>query len=192
VVELSRYRRSSKGLPRRKKEARYARYSPPDRYPPPPRAGMCLSSFAVMKKRDRVLVGIPKRHRYWAVKWVPQWSIYPKEEMDDVFDKQSRLPSTYLLEGEHPEEALRRLLLEQLGIEKFGRTSLQVLSFSSPSDWYPGESHWDLVFVYTIVEWEPPKKNLPWWKEISLLSKKDLRKREFGWNEDMMKELRLV
>lgn len=72
---------------------RYAHYGPQDRYPPPPKAGMCISLFAVMKKENRVLAGIPRRHKFWFTKWIPQWKNYSEEELGKIFGKQTRLPS---------------------------------------------------------------------------------------------------
>ena len=55
----------------------------------------------------------------------------------------------------------------------------------------PGESHWDLVFVYAVEKPRPRKMKLPWWKELVFLDRRDLRERDFGWNEDLMKDLDL-
>jgi len=170
---------------------RYARYGPSDRYPSPPPAGMCISVFAVIRKDHKVLVGIPRPHKFWTSRWIPQWLIYPKEELNKVYDKQSRLPSCYLLEGEHPDHALDRVMREQLGINQFSHSGPQVMSYNSISDWYPGESHWDLVFVYAVEKARPRKMKLPWWKELVFLDRRDLRERDFGWNEDLMKDLDL-
>ncbi len=169
---------------------KHARYGPSDRYLPPPGARMCISVFAVLKRGRRVLVGIPRRHPRWTSKWIPQWLVYPKEELDEIY-KQTRLPSAYVLEGEHPDQALGRVMREQLGIRQFSKSTLRVMSYNSPSDWYPGNFHWDLVFVYRVRTSESPKKP-PWWRELAFLERRELRKRDLGWNEDMMKDLRLT
>ncbi len=116
--------------------------------------------------------------------------MYSKEEVDKIY-KQTRLPSSYLIEGEHPEQALLRVMRDQLGIEEFSASAPLVMSYNSPSDWYPGKSHWDLVFLYAVKTSASPKRS-PWWHELAFLSKREFRRKDLGWNEDMMKDLGLV
>ncbi len=80
---------------------------------------------------------------------------------------------------------------DELGIEKFSASTPQIMSYNSPSDWYPGNFHWDLVFVYGVRTSASPKK-LSWWRELAFLGRQDLHKRDLGWNEDMMEDLGLV
>ncbi|MDA4122887.1 MAG: hypothetical protein OK456_06895 [Thaumarchaeota archaeon] len=169
---------------------KYARYGPPDRYPSPPAAGMCLSVFALVKRNKKLLVGVPVQHNRWQSEWVPQFQSYSKEELAEVYSK-TRLPSAYLLEGEHPKDSLSRVMRDQLGMERYSASSPRVVSYTSPSDWYPGNSHWDLAFLYEVKTSEAPKK-LPWWQDLSFLGKAELRRRDFGWNQDMMKDLGYV
>jgi hypothetical protein len=151
---------------------------------------MCISVFAVLKQGRNVLVGIPKPHKRWTAEWVSGWLMYSKEELNEIY-KQTRLPSSYLFEGEHPDQALRRVMLDQLGIEKFSVSASQIMSYYSPSDWYPRNFHWDLIFVYEVGTSVSPRR-LPWWRELVFLDRQELRKRDLGWNEDMMKDLKLV
>lgn len=166
---------------------KHARYGPSDRYSSPPGAGMCISVFAMLKRGRKVLVGVPEPHELWTSEWIPGWLIYNEAELNEIY-KQTRLPSSYLFEGEHPDQALRRVMRDQLEIERFSVKEPTVMSYTSPSDWYPGNFHWDLVFVYNVKTSASPK-NLPWWRELVFLDKNDLRKRDFGWNEDMMKDI---
>jgi len=118
--------------------------------------------------------------------------MYSREELDEIY-KETRLPSSYLFEGEHPDQALRRAMLDELGIKSFSASTPKIMSYTSPSDWYPGNSHWDLAFVYRVRTSESPdKKRLPWWRELDFLPAHELKQRNFGWNEDMMKDLGLI
>ncbi len=169
---------------------KHARYGPPDRYLPPPAAGMCISVFVVAKRGGKILVGIPETNDRWTTEWVSGWLMYSKEEREEQYRKK-RLPSTYLWEGEHPDDALRRVMLNQLGIGKFAASSPKVFSYLAPSDWYPGNHHWDLVFVYWVRTTESPKRS-PWWREVGFVETKKLREEEFGWNGDLMRDLKIL
>ncbi len=169
---------------------KHARYGPCDRYLPPPGAGMCISVFAVIKRGGKVLVGVPKPHKRWKSEWVSGWLMYSDEELDKIYG-QTRLPSSYVYEGEHPDQALRRVMRDELRIERFSAPTDRIISYNSPSDWYPGNFHWDLVFVYNVRTSASPGK-LPWWRELVFLGRNELQKRDLGWNQDMMKDLGLV
>jgi ADP-ribose pyrophosphatase YjhB (NUDIX family) len=151
---------------------------------------MCLSAFAVVKRGRRVLAGIPKRHRRWTSEWVSSWRTYPKKELAEVY-AQTRLPATYLFEGESPDKALQRVMRDQLGIKRYAASTLKAMSYNSPSDWYPGNLHWDIAFAYDVRTSEPLRR-LPWWSELGFLNGRQLRKRDLGWNSDFMKDLGLL
>lgn len=171
---------------------RYARYGPTDRYDGPPSAGLCISVFAVARRRggDGVLVGVPKKTARWRRDW-----LYSKEAPGPGIYAEWRLPSCYLKEGEHPEDALRRIMNEQLGIREFRVSSpARILSYYSPSDWYPGRRHWDLVVVYeAMVETQPAESvTARWWSALDFAKGDELRSRKFGWNSDLMRDLKLT
>jgi hypothetical protein len=169
---------------------RFAVFGPTDRYPPAPGGGMCISVFAIVRRDGKLLMGVPNRRKKWISEWVPNWGIYSKEDLDAEF-KRWRLPAGYLLEGEHPDQALGRVMKDQLRVDGFKATSSRVLSYAAPSDWYPGNVHWDLVFVYDVGIRGPIKK-LPWWRELKFRGRTELRDADFGWNDDFMRDLGLV
>ncbi len=78
---------------------------------------MCISVFALVTKNNEkdVLMGIPKKINRWRNDW-----LYAKGKSrgGEIFEEW-RLPSCYLREGEHPENALGRIMGEQLGIRQF-------------------------------------------------------------------------
>ena len=184
-------------------KSRFARYGPSDRYESPPPAGMCISVFAVVrskgKKKKGVLLGLPRPDNRWPTEWITAWRTYPERDLSRAY-QQWRLPSVYLAEGEHPDEALGRIMRDQLQIQDYtveNSESPHVLSYWYPSDWYPGNNHWDLVFVYDVkvrAKDLPSKGDLPhWWQEISFAKKKkDFRDKDYGGNADLMVDLGLL
>lgn len=150
---------------------------------------MCISAFAVVKRGSKVLAGVPKSNERWMSEWISGWIMYSREELAEIF-QQTILPSTYLLEGEHPDDALRRIMHDQLGLTRYQVSDLRIFSYDSPSDWYPGNNHWDLAFVYDVKTRQSIKK-LPWWSDIKFVGRKELRNAKFGWNDDLMRDLKL-
>jgi ADP-ribose pyrophosphatase YjhB (NUDIX family) len=151
---------------------------------------MCISVFAVIKRRDKVLMGVPKSGKRWTSEWIPQWASYSDEERVAALE-QWRLPSCYLTEGEHPDDAVHRVLKEQLRITSFTKSHPSVMSYTTPSDWYPGNHHWDLAFVYDAKVQGPVKKH-SWWKELRFMSRSELGDVDLGWNDDFMRNLKLI
>ncbi len=72
---------------------------------------MCISVFAIVRREGKLLMGVPKGKRRWISDWVPAWGSYTKEDLDSEF-KRWRLPSGYLLEGEHPDQTIKRVMKE--------------------------------------------------------------------------------
>ncbi len=169
---------------------RLAWYGPTDRYQAAPGGGMCLSVFAVAKHRGKCLLGVPNRDDRWMTEWIPAWRSYSKEDHEDVFN-QRRLPSGYLREGEHPDDCLRRVVREQIGVREFTASPPKVLSYATPSEWYPGNEHWDIVFAYD-VKLHQPVKVLPWWSKLGFMGKAELADAKFGWNDDLMRDLGII
>jgi hypothetical protein len=164
-----------------------ARYGPLDRYNPPPAAGMCISVFALVRERGKLLVGVPARGGRWASEWLPSITKNTGKDLDREWAAW-RLPSAYICEGEHPGDALERVMRAQLGVESFASSGPRLFSYSEPSDWYPGNKHWDLAFAYEVVTAQTPSKR-PHWRQLAFLGVKELRKRDFGWNNDFVREV---
>ena len=90
-----------------------------------------------------------------------------------------------------PTRHLDSVMRDQLRIDGFKATSSRVLSYAAPSDWYPGNMHWDLVFVYE-VDVSGPVRKLPWWKKLRFMDRAGLQDADFGWNDDFMRDLELA
>lgn len=151
---------------------------------------MCISGFAIIRAGRKVLVGIPKKDRRWGSEWIPAWVHHSEKDYGDVF-RQWRLPSGYLREGEHPDSCVRRVINDQLGVDRFDMAPARVFSYATPSDWYPGNHHWDIVFVYE-ASLRQEVSIQPWWKELRFVGRTELERARFGWNDDLMKDLGLA
>jgi hypothetical protein len=177
---------------------KHARYGPLDRYEPPPKAGMCLSAFALVRRegKDGVLIGLPKPAGRWLNDWLTSWRVYSKEDLSQAY-KEWRLPSCYLRELEAPKDAITRIMNEQLGIARFHISSrARIFSYASPSTWYHGNDHWDLAFAYDVTVGSragPGTICRNWWKELRFFGEiTDLSRKNFGWNTDFMRDLKII
>jgi ADP-ribose pyrophosphatase YjhB (NUDIX family) len=170
---------------------KYARYGPPDRYEAPPKAGMCITAVAVIRRNRKVLLGHATAHPRWRKEWLTTFQSYSPRELEEAY-AELRLPGAYLQEGEHPDQTLARVMRDQLGIKKYQTSSPLILSWYSLSDdWYPGQRHWDLLFAYKVKA-QPPSKMPPWWRDLGWADPATLHARDFGWNRELMQQLGLV
>lgn len=152
---------------------------------------MCISVFAIVANGRKVLVGIPEKQDLWKSEWVPGWDMYSRHDLAEALQKW-RLPSSYIRVGEHPIKALQRVMVDQLQIDSFTSSpNPKILSYNSASDWYPGKYHWDLVFVYSVRASQRLVKP-PWWRELAFVERSRLEGKDFGWNVDLMKDLKLI
>jgi|HubBroStandDraft_6_1064221.scaffolds.fasta_scaffold1176146_1 hypothetical protein len=181
-----------------KSKIKFARYGPSDHYEESPAAGMCISVFALVRRAGKkgVLIGQPKQDSRWASEWLGSWKNYSEKEIVEAYN-QWRLPSSYLREGEHPEESIRRIMTDQLEMSDYSISEKgpKIFSYNSPSDWYPGNNHWDFAIVYDVkVKGKDQTKETPKaWQEVLFAKKrKDFRHKDFGWNQDFMQDLGLI
>ncbi|MFQ5838346.1 MAG: NUDIX hydrolase [Thermoplasmata archaeon] len=157
--------------------AKFARYGPAPRYGLP-EAGFCLSSFAILKDGSKVLLGRPKDHPRWEAEWAPNFTAYDPEEREVEFHSW-RFPAAYLYEGEHPDEALRRVVEDQLGLKEYQAGPASIHAFYDPSDWFPGKLHYDLCFVYE-VRGTLPTVLPPWFAGLEFVDASSLKAKDFG------------
>ncbi len=140
--------------------------------------GFCISVFAIVRSHEKYLLVRPASHRRWKEEWAPNWRIYSEEGIGNELQKW-RFPSSYIIEGEHPDSTLRRLLRDQLGIEKYSISDSTLLNFYEPSRRYPGQHHWDYCFIYHVETEEIPPLS-PWFSEIKYVPAHDLDEGAFG------------
>ena len=113
-----------------KSKNKFARYGPADRYEAAPAAGMCISVFGLVRRQGKkgVLLGLPRQDARWIAEWVSGWKNYDEKELIESYN-QWRLPSTYLMEGENPADALRRIMENQLEIKYFTPSTKKPMMF---------------------------------------------------------------
>jgi len=157
--------------------AKFVRYGPPPRYGMP-EAGFCASSFVLVRNGSRVLAGIARDHRKWREQWQPNISAYRPQDQEAEF-RSWRLPAAYLYEGEHPDDAARRVMRDQLRIRVKRLDRPAIHSFYDSSSWYSGQRHYDLCFVYE-VEGSAPRSVPAWWQRLEFVGPAFLRNQELG------------
>lgn len=157
--------------------AKFVRYGPAPRYGMP-EAGFCAGSFVLVRDGRKILAGIPERHRKWREQWQPNINSYRPQDQEAEFQSW-RLPAAYLYEGEHPDDAARRVMRDQLRIPLRRVGQPAIYSFYDPSSWYPGRRHYDLCFVYE-ARGSARRDTPPWWKRLEFVELTFLRKRELG------------
>jgi ADP-ribose pyrophosphatase YjhB (NUDIX family) len=153
----------------------YAYYSPKTEAAP---GGLCLSAFAIARRGEHFLVVKPREHPKWQ-EWAPNWDVYSAERLAEQY-RLWRLPSAYLREGEGPDDAVRRVVEEQLGASRCFVRQQRTLSFHDPSSRFPGARHWDLCFVYDVDVEPAPAGRLPWLAELRWAAPGELRTDDFG------------
>jgi ADP-ribose pyrophosphatase YjhB (NUDIX family) len=172
-------------------ERRFARFADgrptSDGYWPLPSDGLCLSSFVVlspMKRPGEVLVGRLDPSAPWA----------RIGALDPVRVRNNSdgwmLPSCRLLYYETPEDAARRILTEQLGLEDVPLGPPLVHSETGPPRRHPHRgSHWDLEFLFriTVAFDRPPTHSA--WRELRFVETATTPRAEFTRSHDEVLEL---
>jgi len=152
------------------------------------RGGFCISVFAIIRRRSQVLLVRPKEHTRWKQEWAPNWRLYDSDLLANEY-KSWRFPSSYIREGESPEDTLRRLVGEQLGIQSFEILSSKLLNYYEPSRRYPDRLHWDYCFVYEVKIGEEPTIK-PWYSSVEFVDLRILDTKDFGSAQgSLLKEL---
>jgi ADP-ribose pyrophosphatase YjhB (NUDIX family) len=151
-----------------------------------PGGGFCISVFAFVGKGGNVLLVRPAQHEKWG-EWAPNWRIYSDESLNREF-RSWRFPSSYVKSGEHPDDALSRVMKDQLGVSKFIVKDSRLVNYYAPSRRYKGEMHWDYCFVYNVeIEDSPSPK--PWLDAVRYLPIDELKEEEFGSGQGSLIEL---
>jgi 8-oxo-dGTP pyrophosphatase MutT (NUDIX family) len=149
-----------------------------------PKDGFCISAFLVISdpaNSRRVLMGKidPKEE------WDHFGSILP--EMKDAFSVGWMLPSSHIMLFESPDDAARRILKEQLGIDS---SPLELSPPKIVSEVYQSKrnlayhNHWDLEIIYRGKVLPDAFKNPGIWKELEFIDLDKVRKSDFARAHD--------
>ena len=129
-----------------------------------PDGGFCLSTFLVItddKNPERVLVGRLNP----SARWDHIGAL--DEGRINVHSKGWMLPSSHLIIHESPQEAARRILQEQLGIEAIALSDPKVISEVYDSAYSSLPRHWDIGFIFRGTLTEAPKSEA--WTELRFI-----------------------
>lgn len=156
-------------------------------YWPLPPDGLCLSSFLLLsrpKEPGSVLVGRIDPQGPWNE--IGALDPHRVQLNADGW----MLPSCHLLYFESPDDAARRILWEQLGLEGVSLQGPRIFSEKYRPRRHPqrGE-HWDLQFLYTGVvpsSWVPAH---PAWVELRFIEPAKVARAEFTRSHDEVLEL---
>ncbi|PSN86478.1 hypothetical protein B9Q03_11665 [Candidatus Marsarchaeota G2 archaeon OSP_D] len=140
---------------------------------------ICTGKFSRKRKRSRASQK-PKRRK-------EKRRIYGESDMEQEF-KKWRFPSSYVKIGEHPDDTLTRVMIDQLGMNNFKVERSRLVSYYYPSRRYPGEMHWDYCFINEVKSSEAPREK-PWFKEIRYVHVQELKEEDFGSAQGALLEL---
>ncbi|MDG6985740.1 MAG: NUDIX hydrolase [Nitrososphaerota archaeon] len=170
--------------------AEFAYFGPTEKHSSP-KGGFCISAFAVAKENDRVLLLKPRDHPRWAEEWAPNWRRYTPDTLLHEWESW-RFPSSYVKEGESPEDTLSRIIREQLELRSYEVISSRLLNFYEPSRSFPGSMHWDYCFVYEVALKERASLK-PWFSAVEYVATVGLKPGEFGSAQgSLASELKLI
>ena len=142
------------------------------------RGGFCMSVFAIVREGGKVLLGKPQHHLRWASEWAPNWRIYDPISLAEEY-RRWRFPSSYIAEGEAPEETLRRVMEDQLGAKHYEVTTSTMKNYFGPSRRFAGEMHWDYCFLFQVKVPRVPDLP-PWFSALEFRDPTLLKEIEFG------------
>jgi ADP-ribose pyrophosphatase YjhB (NUDIX family) len=143
----------------------------------PPPGGFCISVFLIVKKNDSVLVGKISDSETWKERWGLDVG-HPER-----WREKWQIPATFLKIGEHPDDGVRRVWVEQLGLSDPSFSLPKILVSSGPSSVRPGTVHSDLFFVYE-KEYDNGIVQLPHFSGLHFESMSELKKLQFGRGHD--------
>jgi ADP-ribose pyrophosphatase YjhB (NUDIX family) len=153
-----------------------------------PKGGTCLSSFLVMKKKSGILVGKMAKPEIWVERFLVGEMFAPKYAASNKW----LLPASHLKYGEKPEDAVRRVLVEQLGIPKSKLSLLEVQSHLAKDPDDPEAAHWDICFVYEGA-FNGKLQKPEWFSELTFVKPRQLTTEDFTRGHgDVLMELGLI
>jgi len=164
-------------MPTDRRFAQIQRGIPPPRLGEIPEGGVCISAFVVISLRGdskSVLMGRVNKRAPW-----DHIGALDAERVER-HSKGWMLPSSHLIFGESPQDAVVRILKEQLGLDDQRFESPQVFS-----EVYGPQNHWDLEFVFLGERNDVPNHEA--WDELRFIDLTKIRKEEIArFHEDIL------
>ena len=141
-----------------------------------PVGGLCIMTYVVSLKEDAILVGRINGDKYYDY-WEDEWATYVHRRF--LWQRKWFVPSTFPYYGEDPELTAERIVKKMLRVPRFRFESVKPISYSEPSEYYPGWHHWHICFAYFTGPLDV-KKTPPWFRELRYVPLKKLRKEDVG------------
>ncbi len=165
--------------------AAFSRNAVPPRMNEVPEAGLCISAFIILNKiasPDEVVMG----HLNPEADWNHIGAL--DHERAERHSKGWMLPSSHLLLEESPDDAARRILREQLGVEDQKLTRPEVFSeaYSSGKVWETAPlNHWDLQFIFQGET--SSLSQHPAWRDLGFVDLRTIKKKDMArFHEDIL------
>ena len=154
-----------------------------------PKAGLCLSSFLIVRKGGAILLGRPHANASW-----PEKGGYPERHAAVIErDGSWLLPATHLLMEESPDHAARRIANEWAGVGGTPRfvavqSHIRPQLRSKPrSKRKAGLNHWDICFIYELNTKQKPRAR-SWWSETRFFPPREVRRMKLSrGHKDVLK-----
>jgi ADP-ribose pyrophosphatase YjhB (NUDIX family) len=156
-----------------------------------PKEGLCLSTFVVIRRGRRILLGRPHANNAW-----PEKGGFPKRHSAAIEKEGTWLmPATHLLMEEAPDRAARRIANQWAGVSGLPKFIMVQSHLRAPrrrtrqpqSKARTGSNHWDICFVYELRTKAAPKPK-SWWSETRFCTPLEIRGMTLGrGHKDILK-----
>ncbi len=133
----------------------------------------CISAFVLLKKEGPILLGKLTSPE----PWFDEFSLF--RERPEAWINKWRIPGSHLRQGEHPEDAARRILEKQLGVGDYKIHLHQVQSHTSTLRPGTEDVHWDICFIFEATTDLEPNPN-QYFSEVSYFKAEDINLEELG------------
>jgi hypothetical protein len=146
-----------------------------------PPGGLCLSAFLLISETNatsNVLMGRIDP----SAPWDHVGALDPKRI--EIHSKGWMLPSCHLIVHESPQDAARRIALEQLELAEIEISDPKVVSYVYPPKYFPDlDEHWDLEFIFTSVNPKVGKRSTAF-RELKFITPKETERSEIARSHD--------
>ena len=154
-----------------------------------PKGGTCISTFLVLTGKSGILVGKMTKPEIWVERFFVGENFAPQYASSGKW----LLPASHLKYGEKPDDAARRVLTEQIGINDTKLAFSQVQSHLSQDPNDTESAHWDICFIYggqlRVKQLSKPE----WFSELTFQKPKNLRCEDFTRDHgDILTELHII